>query len=136
MAGDVDYYAFDAVGGRTLVAEILTGQLDTMMALFDSAGTEIAFNDDSNGLLSAINVEIPADGTYYLAVTTWPDDDFDGTGGNTDPISGQGRYVLDAFLIDGLLLDLGDDDSENVGLDFSFPFNGADYDRCLRQLQR
>jgi len=120
--GDVDYYRFKAQANTTFAAEILTGQLDTVMGLFDPSGVLIAFDDDGgSGLLSKLVVPITADGNYTIAVSTFADFDFEGDG-----FSG-GRYVLDAFAINGFLLSLGDDDSEEVSLGFDFPFNGTDY---------
>jgi hypothetical protein len=88
---DVDYFAFHAAAGETIVAHILSGQLDTVMAVFDRAdGSVLAIDDDGgeNGL-SRIEITIPADGEYAVAVSTFPDLEFDGGG------SGRGRYVLD-----------------------------------------
>ena len=122
VGGDVDFYAFNAPGGNTLVAEIVSGALDTVLGLFDNAGNLLAADDDGgSGVLSKIQVEIPANGTYFLAVSTFPDFGFTGAGGSG------GRYVLDAFAINGVVLDLGDDDSEEVALGFSFPFQGTAY---------
>ena len=39
----------------------------------------------------------------------------------------EGRYVLDAFVVDGIPLALGDDDSEEVAFGFDFPFAGSIY---------
>ncbi len=120
--GDVDYYSFDGQAGTTLIAEILTGQLDTVMGLFDPNGNLIAADDDGgNGLLSKLVEPLSADGEYTLAVSTFADFDFDGDGGSG------GRYVLEAFAIDGILLNLVDDDSQNLSLGFTFPFNGVNY---------
>ncbi|MCX7993977.1 MAG: pre-peptidase C-terminal domain-containing protein [Fimbriimonadales bacterium] len=45
---------------------------DTVMALFDATGTTaIVFNDDANGLGSAIRWLATASGDYYIAVTGW-----------------------------------------------------------------
>ena len=126
-AADIDFFRFNADAGQTLVAEVTRGQIDSVMGLFDSTGTLIAFNDDANGLLSAFNAPIPATGTYTLAVTFCCDYDFDGV----DPGEGYpldvGRYVLDLQLIDGVPLTLGDDDYEQVPIGFSFPFQGSNY---------
>ncbi len=92
----------------------------------------IGFNDDilsgSNPLLSGLLFPIPATGTWAVAVTFCCDYDFDGVDpGQGAPFDG-GRYVLDLQLIDGVPINLGDDDSLGVTMGFSFPFNGVDYD--------
>ena len=130
-AGDVDYYGFEAEGGTTLVAEILHGQLDSVIGVFDENGTLLnnpVFDDDAgHGLLSKTLTPIPADGTYFLAVSFCCDYDLDGI----DPGQGlpldEGRYVLDAFLVDGTVLPLGDDSSVEVALSFDFPFQGNNW---------
>jgi len=120
--GDVDFYRFAASGGTTLVAEVVTGQLDSVLVVADAGGNVIAFDDDGgNGLLSRIQVPIPADGDYYLGVSTYPDLAFTGAGGSG------GRYVLSVFSIDGILLSLGDDSSQEVTLPFTFPFQGSNW---------
>ncbi len=119
---DVDWYRFAARADTTLVAEIVSGQLDSLIALFDASGALIDYDDDGGtGLLSKIQVLVPADGYYFLAVTTYPDFGLTGAGNSG------GRYVLDLFAIDGILLDLGDDDTEEVALGFTFPYQGADW---------
>jgi len=120
--GDIDWFRFQATGGNTLVAEVVTGQLDSLIALFDGAGNLVDADDDGGaGLLSKIVAPLAADGTYYLAVTTFPDTGLTGAGGSG------GRYVLDLEQITGILLSLGDDDSQEVALPFSFPFQGSSY---------
>jgi hypothetical protein len=124
---DVDYYSFDAQAGSFLIAETLTGQIDSMIGLFDPAGNLIALDDDGGaGVLSRLVVPIPATGSYAIAVTTFPDVDFSGDG-NTDPVFGQGRYVLEVKTSDTLPLPLGDDASVQLSLGFAFPFNGVSY---------
>lgn len=88
--GDVDFYRFHATAGQVIVAEILSSQLDTVMGFYNRAtGQRLAVDDDSGaGPLSRIEIEIPADGEYAVAVSTFPDFDFVGAG------SGTGRYVL------------------------------------------
>lgn len=120
---DVDYFRFKLNAGETLIAEVLTGQLDTVMGLFERfSGTQLAFNDDANGLLSRIIYEAPSNMEVALAISTFGDEDFDGDGG-----AGQARYVLDVFTINGSLLTLGDDDFVEVPLPFSFPYQGSSY---------
>ena len=88
--GDVDFYRFDARAGDVLVAETLSGQIDTVMGLFNGATGELLRVDDDSGpgLLSRIQFTIPADGEYAIAVSTFPDLMFQGIGTET------GRYVL------------------------------------------
>ena len=120
--GDVDFYAFDAAAGTTLLLEVVTGSLDTFIGLFDSAGNLVATDDDGGtGLLSRIVYPVATGGRYYLAVSTFPDTDFSGDGASG------GRYVLDLSVINGILLSLGDDASLELPLGFTFPFNGTDY---------
>jgi hypothetical protein len=88
--GDVDFYRFQARAGQVIVAEILTSQLDTVLGFYNrDTGELLAVDDDSGpGPLSKITLEIPADGEYAVAVSTFPDFEFEGAG------SGTGRYVL------------------------------------------
>ena len=119
---DVDYFSFRQKSGKTLIAEIQTGGLDSVIGLYDPSGTLVAVDDDGGtGLLSRIVYPVPTDGLYTVAVSTFPDFDFTGDGGSG------GRYVLDLRTIDGTLLNLGDDNSQEVPLGFTFPFNGNNY---------
>jgi len=129
VGGDVDYFRFSAEAGTVLVAEIVSGQLDSLIGLFDSAGNLIAVDDDGGaGVLSRIVFPISDSGDYALAVGVWPDFDFDGVGGSTDPTFGQGRYVLDLSTSSQFVLDLGDDDTQEMPIGFfSFPYQGADW---------
>ena len=120
--GDVDWYRFEASAGDILIAEIISGQLDSLIALFDSGGGLIAVDDDGGaGLLSRIAAPLGVTGTYYLAVTTFPDFALTGAGGSG------GRYVLDLFTDDELPLSLGDDTFAEVALPFSFPYQGSNW---------
>ena len=72
-AGDVDYYSFYANAGDRIVADIdaqaIGSSLDSYLVLYDTDGvTELTHNDDDDGLDSRIGYELPASGTYYLAV--------------------------------------------------------------------
>lgn len=124
LGGDVDFYRFTASAGEILVVETVPGnQVDTLIGLFDAAGALLTLDDDQGafgaGGLSRFAVEVPADGTYYVGVTTWPDFGFTGAGQDS------GRYVLTIQSYRGTLLDLADDDSVAVPLGFNFPFQGA-----------
>jgi len=118
---DIDFYRFSADPGETLIAEIIAGQLDTLIVVADSTGLILAVDDDGGaGLLSRIVLPL-AGGDYFLGVTTFPDFGFTGAGGSG------GRYVMSVETADGFPIDLGDDDSEEVALPFSFDFNGTSY---------
>lgn len=97
-AGDVDYFMFTLFAGETLTA-ITTPMAtqfsapDTMMELRDSTLTQVAFNDDANGLGSAIRYTATATGTYYLGITGFPDQIFGGS--HTE----QGDYVLTMSIV-------------------------------------
>lgn len=120
--GDVDYYSFNLAANTSLIAEIKTGSLDTVMGLFDPNGNLVTVDDDSGpGLLSKIIYPVPTGGKYTLAVSTFPDFGFTGAGGSG------GRYVMDLKAFSGTVLPLGDDDSQEVNLGFTFPFQGGNY---------
>jgi hypothetical protein len=127
-AGDVDFFSFEAEAGQYLIAEVARGQIDSILGLFNADGVLIAFNDDTNGLLSRIEGGLPYTGTYYLAVSYYADFGFDGSGPGQGAPFDEGRYVLDLQVFDGLPLPLGDDSSINLGgFGFSIPFAGTDY---------
>ena len=118
---DIDWFRFKVPAGKTLVINIANGQLDTLIGLIAPDGTQYVDDDGGAGLLSALQITGTQKGTYYLAVTTFPDYDFTGDGGSG------GRYVLEISVLDGIPLALGDDDSEEVALGFDFPFQGGLY---------
>ncbi len=87
---DVDFFRFKAEAGQDIVAEILTSQIDTVLGLCHRAsGTLLAVDDDSGlGPLSRIRFRIPVDGEYAIAVSSFPDFEFDGGG-----FGGTGRHA-------------------------------------------
>ena len=127
FAPDVDFYSFHLEAGQTLLAEVTYSLADTVIGLFlideeTHTGTLIATDDDGGaGTLSAFVLPITESGKYALAVSSFPDFEFTGAG-----FSG-GRYIVEIDAIDGILLNLGDDDSFEIDLGFAFPFNGTDY---------
>jgi hypothetical protein len=120
---DVDFFRFTAQAGDLVIAETLTGSIDTMLVLADAGGNVIAFDDDGGaGLLSRFVAPIPAAGTYYLGVTTFPDVGFTGAG------VGAGRYVLSVnFAVGPQPIAPGDDGSVELPLGFTFPFQGQNW---------
>jgi hypothetical protein len=78
---DIDFLKLTLKAGNTLYADTdtLNTELDTVLSLFNSSGTLVAFNDDNdgngseNGGLGSVIAPflIPADGDYFLAVTSY-----------------------------------------------------------------
>lgn len=88
---DIDFFTFsNLVIGSSYSAEItsVTGNLDTVLGVFDSAGNLVSFNDDGGtGLLSLLS-GVVTDGTLTFAVTGYGDQgSFTGT-------HRKGDYVL------------------------------------------
>jgi Ca2+-binding RTX toxin-like protein len=88
---DVDLVRFDLARGDLIAVEVTGGttavQIGTYLRLFDSAGTQIAFNDDW-GRLSDPEMLFTAtgDGTYYLGVSGDGNTAYDVVnGGGTQP---------------------------------------------------
>jgi hypothetical protein len=87
---DLDFYSFTTSGGRAIFdidndvdgdPSTLDTLLDTMLSLFDSSGTLIAFNDESAGdpgsgpiFDSFLGVISLTPGTYFVAVTQFPNE--------------------------------------------------------------
>lgn len=72
-----DWVKFEATAGtRYMIQTLRLGAwYDTMLFLYDAAGTELAFDDDSGpGLASSIVWTAPADGVYYVKVVEYPSD--------------------------------------------------------------
>jgi hypothetical protein len=115
---DSDFYQLDLEAGSLLEAEVVRGQIDSIMGLFfcptlidadredsdSDAGrcdpadaTLIAFNDDKVlgiDLLSILELRVPFTGRYALAISYFGDFEFDGGGGGQGPRFDGGRYVL------------------------------------------
>jgi len=123
VGDDVDYFRVSAEGGTSLLCEVTSGGFDSVLGIFDAdTGDLLDFDDDGGaGLLSRLVFPVPADGDFAIAVSAFPDLDFNGDGNSG------GRYVLSCLSIEGVLLPLGDDDTENVAIGFSFPYQGNSY---------
>ena len=122
VGNDVDFFEVTLSSGTTFTAEIVAGGFDSLVGLFNAAGTLVAVDDDSGaGLLSKLSYPVATGGTYYIAVSAFPDTGFTGAGGSG------GRFVMHASSVNGIVLSLGDDTSLAVPLPFDFPFNGTMY---------
>ncbi|MBK9475745.1 MAG: pre-peptidase C-terminal domain-containing protein [Tetrasphaera sp.] len=88
-SGDFDFYRLQAGAGTTIDASTAGSSIDTLLFVFDSAGELVALNDDVDGTRqSRIVYDVPAAGTYYVAVGgffAFPEDPFDsGSGSGAD----------------------------------------------------
>ena len=121
---DVDYFEFKIKADEFLAVEVVRGSLDTVLGVFDAdTGDLLAFDDDSgDALLSRLLLQANEDIDVVIAVSTFPDFDFDGIGGE-----GAGRYVLEVHKYEGTLVAAGDDTATSVPLGFTFPYQGTNY---------
>ena len=121
--GDVDFYRFHADGGENLAVEVVRGELDTVIGLFDAdTGELLAFDDDGGaGLLSRIVVDIPESTNVAVAVSTFPDVEFAGIG------ESEGGYVLSVRSFGGEPVFLGDEDNVEIPLPEPFRYLGEEY---------
>ncbi|TQV86077.1 hypothetical protein FKG94_00515 [Exilibacterium tricleocarpae] len=118
---DVDYYRFHARAGQSVIVELLSGSFTPVLGLFDASGNRVAFKEPF-GIPTSLVYEVPDSGTYALAIGASPDTELTGNG------LGDGRYVMNVFSVEGRVLNLRDESSEEVELDFSFPFQGQNWD--------
>jgi len=100
-ARDVDIYSFHVNAGDRVSFETLAyslgSSLDTILRLFDGAGTQLAFNDDTPFVFtldSYIEYTFSSAGTYYIGVSGYPNSNYN----PLVPLSGQlgstGEYTL------------------------------------------
>jgi hypothetical protein len=74
IGGDVDWFRFQAVGGRTYVFETSLGNLhDSVLTLFAQNGTTQLVNDNDGGIGRASRIEwqAPNSGAYFLRVRSF-----------------------------------------------------------------
>jgi hypothetical protein len=118
--GDVDFYRFRAKAGDILAIEIVRGAFDATLGVFDAdTGELLASNDDGgSGLLSRLLLSVDKNIRLAVAVSAFPDLDFNGDGAEG------GRYVLSVKRYRGEVLDVGDETTTELPLGFDFPFQG------------
>ncbi len=120
-ADDVDIYAVQGQAGMLLRldvdAEEFGIELDSVLRVFDSVGTEVARNDDATdpqsgyaGTDSYVTYVLPATGTYYVGVSSYPDFTYDPTVAGSGEGYSVGPYALgvEALPAREVGLDVGD----------------------------
>jgi hypothetical protein len=120
---DVDYYSFRVKAGDILAVEVVRGDLDSVIGIFDADTGELLVADDDggDGLLSRLVVQVPVDLRLAVAVSTYPDVTFIGAGEES------GRYSLYVNKYRGTPIAVGDDSATPVALGRPFRFQGANY---------
>jgi hypothetical protein len=104
-SGDFDAYSLDAVPGEAIVVDTNTptGDLDTMVIVYNSAGEEVAFNDDFDSLDSFVSYTVTEADTYYVFVTGFfsvPTDPFDSGSGTGADSEGPYEVTISAAEVD------------------------------------
>ncbi|MFG0325924.1 MAG: S8 family serine peptidase [Phycisphaerales bacterium JB037] len=80
---DVDLFAIDLPRGGLIRAETIAqnrvggSTLDTYLRLFNSAGEELASNDQFNGQDSLVDFFVSTGGVYYIGVSGFPNTNYD-----------------------------------------------------------
>ena len=117
---DVDFYSFRVKAGDILAIEVVRGNLDSVIGVFDADTGNLLITDDDggNGLLSRLVLQANVDLRLAVAVSTYPDLTFVGAGDT------KGRYSLYINKYRGTPVSLGDDDSVPVALGRPFVFQG------------
>jgi serralysin len=76
--GGLEYYAFTAAAGATIVLDIDNATFDSVIRIYDSFGNLLGTNDDGTigadsgpATDSGLTYTVPADGVYYVEVSRW-----------------------------------------------------------------
>ena len=106
-SGDVDFFRVDANAGQLISAATTAGALgplDTIIAVYDSAGNLVGFDDDGGpGFDSLLIFSAPAADSYYVVVSgflTLLDDPFDSSSGNGAGSTGPYEVVIGLDAVD------------------------------------
>jgi subtilisin family serine protease len=119
--GDVDWFKFQAVAGKSYVFSTALGTLaDSVLSLYNTNGvTQLAYNDDAQAgtTASRISWTAPASGTYYIAVAAYGS-------------RYTGSYTLAAQMINAAptLAAIGDRTMSRGQTTLSIPISAADAD--------
>jgi hypothetical protein len=130
-SGDFDFYALGTAEAGTFIRIDITSTdllLDSIVALYDSTGTLVGFNDDDGVLLDSLLVTaVPATGEYFALVGGFgpglPADPFDSASGAGAGATGSYQVELEHSTdpivdsdVDVFLVDLAAGDAVSVGL--------------------
>ena len=123
-SNDFDFFALSSRVGLTITVDTTStpDELDTVVAVYDSAGELLAVNDDAfvepNFLASRLSFDVPANGTYYVLVAGFsfegslPEDPTDSGSGAGGAAEGPYRVKITSAEVDrdyyALSLDKGD----------------------------
>ena len=91
---DADIFEVEVEAGTTIVADVETlesGAPDTLLALYNADGEQVAFNDDFTGRESRAFYTAETGGTYFVVVVSW---DAAGTSGTT----GAYGLIINSFI--------------------------------------
>lgn len=96
---DVDVYSMVLVAGQTVnvevVAQLSGSTLDSYLRLFDSAGVQLAFNDDAGGSLdSSLAYTATVSGTYYVGVSGYGNSFYAPVTGGGTVAGSTGTYLV------------------------------------------
>jgi serralysin len=161
-SADIDYFSITLNAGERLILDIdnTVGTLDALVRVYDAAGNQLGFVDDSpvdpgsetdragTTLDSFLAFRAPSSGTYYFSVESWGEgsDDGPGTGTTTGsydlhvsigpPVSAQEAISED---IQALIGSNGWPDPNpglpGINLTYAFPNSPSDYPSNTRETQ-
>ncbi len=104
---DFDFYKLSATSPGLTLNVATAGSTDTIVAVYNAAGTLLAADDDGGpGLLSLLNFDLPATGDYYVLVAGYsddgplPEDPNDSGSGLGGAVKGEYQVTMSAALVD------------------------------------
>src|SRR5262249_39344469 len=99
---DVDLYQINVNAGQFLRARTTLppggSAMDTILRLFNSGGTQLAYNDDYFGVYSYIEHSFTTAGTYYVGVSGYANFSYDPTVAGSGSPGSTGDFRLDLTL--------------------------------------
>ena len=112
VAADVDMFSFQVTAGQRMTFDLdrPSGELDSIIRLFDSTGTQFKINDDGRGegesstRESFLDVTFGAAGTYYLGVSGYGNSTYNAVTGAGDKDGKTGAYNVVVTLFDAKTL--------------------------------